>query len=281
MAGVMSCSSSFAAVVALALVFGAAAARGEYGRTPRSDLDPSALAIDESRFLGTPLDADLPLLGEDGRRFTLGDLLGKPVLLLFAYYSCDGACPAVNRKLAEAVLGAEKRAGEHYVVLTLSFDRKDRPADIRHFVHALGADERALRGWHFAVFADDADIQRIAASVGYRYFWSVRERMFVHPNRLIALSPQGRVVRYLPAWSIGARDIDLALIESDWGRVSASRQLIDIASGICYSYSFKEGRYVLNAPLFIAAGSLTLGVASMIAGFAAFRRFRRKEVARA
>lgn len=261
-----------------ALLLAATSAGAEYSRARISSLDPGTVSIDEARFLGTPLDPALPLIGEDGKSFSLGDLFGKPLLLLFSYYSCDGACPAVNQRLAQAVSEARRfRAGKDYNVLTLSFDRKDRPADIRRFVNDIFADRGTLPGWRFAVFPEHADVRRVAESVGYRFFWSVSDRMFVHPNVMIVLTPRGRVARYLSSWSVTGRDVDLALIESDWGRISGSDELIDIAVGLCYSYSYKEGRYVLNAPLFIAAGSLTLGLVAMIAGFSMFKRFRRKE----
>jgi protein SCO1/2 len=260
-----------------AVVF-AGTARAEYGRTPESHVDVSALAIDEAKHLGVPLGADLPLVDEDGRRFALGELFGRPVLLLFSYYGCDGACPTVNRRLAEAISGVKRfRPGEDFRVLTLSFDRKDKPDAVRHFVRTLGVETEARRGWRFALFADGADIKRIAESVGYRYFWSVRDRMFVHPNALIVLSPEGRVARYLPAATIGPRDIELAMIESDWNRVTGAASVLDLLTGVCFSYSYKDGRYVLNAPLFIAAGSLTLGLAAAVLSFSVFRRSRRRE----
>jgi protein SCO1/2 len=255
------------------------AANAEYGRTPDSHVEPALLAIDEAKHLGVPLGADLALLDEDGRRFALGAFLGRPALLLFSYYSCDGACPTVNRRLAEAIAGVQRfRPGADFRVLTLSFDRKDNPEAVRHFVRTLGIDGAARHGWRFALFADGADIKRIAELVGYRYFWSVRDRLFVHPNVLIVLSPEGRVARYLPAANIGPRDVELALIESDWNRVTGSARMLDLVAGTCFSYSYKEGRYVLNAPLFVAAGSLTLGFAAVILSFALFRRSRKREV---
>jgi protein SCO1/2 len=256
----------------------AGAARAEYGRVPDSHVDVSLLAIDEAKHLGVPLGADLALLDEDGGRFALGELFGRPVLLLLSYYGCDGACPTVNRRLAEAIAGVKRfRPGEDFRVLTLSFDRKDKPAAARHFVRTLGIGDDARRGWRFALFADGADIKRVAESVGYRYFWSVRDRAFMHPNVLIVLSPEGRVARYLPAGTIGPRDIELAMIESDWNRMTGASRVLDLLAGVCFSYSYKDGRYVLNAPLFIAAGSLTLGLAAVIVSFSVFRRSRRRE----
>lgn len=273
----MSAARHLALLAALVAAFGSPA-RAEHGRTPPSHLDPALLAIDEAKHLGAPLGGDLALIGEDGRRFALGELFGKPLLLLLSYYSCDGACPAMNRVLAEAIAGVKRfRSGEEFRVLTLSFDAKDDLGALRHFVDTLGVAPAARAGWRFALAADRADIKRITEAVGYRYFWSVRDRVFVHPAVLIVLSPEGRVARYLPAASIGPRDIELAMIESDWNRAAGSARMLDILAGACFSYSYKDGRYVLNAPLFIAAGSLTLGAVLLILSFSVFGRFRKKE----
>ncbi|MFO1283794.1 MAG: SCO family protein [Burkholderiales bacterium] len=268
-----------AALFLVALAVGSSPAAAQPARAPTtSHVDPASLAIDEARFLGTPLDPELALIGDDGARFRLGDLFGRPLLLLFSYYSCDGACPTVNRALAEAIAGVTRfRAGTDYRVLTLSFDAKDTPATVRRFVRELGAGA-APDAWRFALAADPRDVKRIAEQVGYKYFWSVQDRLFVHPNVMIVVSSDGRVARYLPSWNLGARDVELALTEGAGSRAGSTASIIDIARGICFSYSYREGRYVLNAPLFVAAGSLTLGFAGVIAGFAVFRRSRRREV---
>lgn len=257
---------------------GALAYSSGHGRTPPSQLDPARIAIEESRHLGAPLAPDIPLIAEDGRRFALGELYGKPLLLMLSYYGCEGACPVANRALAEAIGGVRRfRAGEDFRVLTLSFDAKDDLAALRSFAGSLGIPRAARRGWHFALAAERSAIERVTQTVGFRYFWSVEERVFVHPAVLVVISPAGRVARYLPAASIGARDVELALIEADWNRVTSSGRVLDLLAGACFSYSYKDGRYVLNLPLFAAAGSLTLGAALLILSFSVFGRFRKKE----
>ncbi len=268
--------ASLALLGALALAGNAAA---EYGRTPESHVDLSTLAIDQAKYLGAPLERGLALIDASGDRFTLGDMLGKPLLLLLSYYSCDGVCPTMNRKLAEAIAQVKRfRSGQDFRVLTASFDRNDRPEAIRHFESMAGIEDPAGQGWRLALFADSADIKRLTEAVGFRYFWSARDRVFMHPNVLIVLSPEGRVARYLPAATLTARDIELALIESDWNRIANSTRVLDLVSGVCFSYSYKDGRYVLNAPLFIAAGSLTLGLGAVVLSFSVFRKFKHREV---
>ncbi len=42
-------------------------------------------------------------------------------------------------------------------------------------------------------------------------------------------------------------------------------------TGICFSYSFSEGRYVLNYPLFIALASFLGGVALVVFSFTVYK----------
>lgn len=262
-----------------ALLLGAAtSARGHNVRAPVSQPDPALFALDEAKHLGAPLPADAELVGEDGRRFRLGELFGKPLLLLLSYYDCDGSCPATHRVLAEALGGAKRmRAGSHYRVLTLSFDAKDDLAALRRFEQALGLVPELRAGWRFALGADRRAIENIASAAGFRYRWSVQDRVFVHPALLVVLTPEGRIARYLPAASIRPRDVELAIIEADWNRIAQSGRVLDLLAGACFSYSYKDGRYVLNVPLFAAAGSVTLGASLLILSFSVFGRRRKKE----
>lgn len=265
----------------VAFGFGLALAAGAHAQhrvSQDTKFDAETLAIDEQRFLGTPLDADLALVDHRGRHFKLGELMGRPTLLVFSYYTCDGTCPVINRQLAEAIAGVKRfRAGTDFNVITVSFDKKDGVRDIEHFLKQIGVDDPDQKGWRIAVFSDGEDIKRIAEKVGYKWFWSLRDRVFVHPSVMMVLSPELRLVRYLPAYSIGPSDVELGLIESDWGKITGSAKLLDIARGVCFSYSYKDGRYVVNAPLFIAAGSVSIGALSIIAAFGVYRRKKRKE----
>ncbi len=274
--------AELAALLALALAAGWAAALpgGPQATTERSELDPSVLRIDEPRHLGTRLDPDLRLRDSEGRGFRLGDLFGKPLVLVLSYYSCDGVCPTIARNLERTLEGVERfRPGQDFRVLTVSFDRHDTPERARAFLTRSRA--RTTPGWTVAVLADPGDIRRLTDAVGYRYFWSVQDRMFVHPNAYVVLSPEGRIVRYLYGLRIGPRDLELALIDANWDRITESGRVLDIVAGVCFSYSYADGRYVLNYPLFAGMGALVLGIGLVAFSFLVYRRRRHGRVGHA
>ena len=71
-----------------------------------STFDPSLMQIDETKHLGAPLEKGVALIDETGKEFTLGEMLGKPLILLFSYYGCDGSCPIINKNLRQALTKA-------------------------------------------------------------------------------------------------------------------------------------------------------------------------------
>ncbi len=257
------------ALLALMLAQGAAA---EYGRIPPTAIDPAALTIDEAGHLGRRLDRKIVLRGEDGAEFTLGNMLDKPLILVFSYYQCDGACPTLNRNLANTILAAQRfHPGDDYRVLTVSFDRNDTTEQLQHFVQHLELPAETRRGWRHAVVKQSQDLVALIQSVGFKYFWSVRDGVFVHPNVLIFVTPEGRVARYLYGLSAAPRDVELALIDAYGEKISKPSQAIDYLTGVCFSYNFSEGRYVLNYPLFIAMGAFAFGLMLVVFSFTVYR----------
>lgn len=236
----------------------------EYKVIPESNIDPSVLRIDEEKFLGVKVSGDYELIDENGKVFRFGDMLGKPLIIVFSYYSCNGVCPAVNAKLNNVLSRIDKfKTGEDYRVLTLSFDSNDDFHQADMLIQMAGLQESAGKGWKAAVMKNKEDIKKLTNSIGYKYFWSARDKMFVHPNTLIFLSPEGRVVRYLYGSSPDMQDVQLAITEARAGTISGSG-VIDLVSMACYSYNFKEGRYTMNYPLFVGFGSIVIGISSVV-----------------
>lgn len=240
-----------------------------------STVSASLVQIDEARHLGAPVRADVLLTDEQGRDFKLGDMLGKPVILLLSYYGCDGTCPTMNGELAKVLEKVERfRLGRDYRVLTVSFDPRDSDRTAHQFLTKTGAVTDAMRaGWRHAVLADRGTTA-FAASVGFKFFWSDAGKAFMHSNVLVFLTPEGRVARYIYGTRMDARTIELALTEADWNRISSSTALFDILTGACFSYNYSEGRYQPNYAQLIGFASFLLGLGLIVLGLWSYRQGR-------
>jgi len=236
-----------------------------------STINPAIMQIDESQYLGARLQEDYVLVDVKGAEFTFGEIMGKPLILLLSYYGCDGTCPTLNLSLKKAISQMDRfEIGKDYQVLTVSFDKHDTAATMSDFVNRLGNIPAQMRaGWRHAVLKNTAtDVDKFTASIGYKYFWSRADQIFLHPNVLILLTPEGRIARYLYGSAVDKDNLELALIDADWNRIANSTSVIDILAGVCYSYNFQEGKYNVNYPLFVGLASLLLGIS--LVGFSLF-----------
>jgi len=245
-----------------------------------SVLDPSIMRIDEPKYLGKPIPTTTRLVDAAGEEFNLHEWLGKPLILLLSYYGCDGSCPTMNANLARVLANVDRfRLGQDYRVLTLSFDAQDTPKTAATFLARTNAVPETMRhGWRHAVLKDaPTGAQPFAAGLGFRFFWSQEEKVFLHPNVLVFLTPEGRVARYVYGTRLDAQTVELALIDADWGRISNSTAVFDMMTGACFSYNYAEGRYQPNYSLLTGIASFVSGIGLMGLGGWLYRRRQRAE----
>jgi len=260
-------------------VFNQVVAAPPYGAfSSETTIDPSLMQIEESEYLGTRLQADYRLVDVEGKEFTLGEMMGKPLILLFSYYGCDGTCPTLNINLKQVLNQIERfKIGTDYRVLTVSFDKNDTLDTMNKFVTNADIPADMRDGWRHAILTQtEEDVKKLTSSVGYNYFWSRADQVFLHPNVLIFITPEGRVARYLYGTAIDKDTLELALIDTDWSRIANSTQIIDILTGVCYSYNFQEGKYTINYSLFAGLGSLIFGILLVIVSIVFFHLKQRK-----
>ena len=248
-------------------------------RNPTSDIDPEIFTIDETKYLGVRPDKETRLGVQDGEPFAFGDKGGgKPLILVLSYYMCDGTCSVVNQDLAEQLTGMTRlEPGRDFRVLTLAFDKKDTLKTLNEFRDKVGL-ASTTPDWTWALFEKPEDIEPFTSALGYKFFWSPQDRTFFHPGVYAVVSPEGRVTRYLYALNIEPADLELALLEASTETLRpTARDLVNFAVSLCFSYNFEEGRYTYNIPMFVAFGSLTLGIGTFGAAAFAFARRRRRE----
>ncbi len=247
------------------------------GPVPVSDIDPAIFQIDETQYLGKKVLTNLLMVDEAGKTFTLADKLGKPTILVMSYYTCDGSCSLINQDLKTQLSEINDfYPGKDFNIVTVSFDRNDNLKTLGDFKAKLKTTEKLDRGWTFATFQNPDDIKLFTDKIGFKFFWSPADRAFFHPGAFLFLTPEGRLARVLYALNSGPMDVKLAVLDAKGGKFKPN-EIVDFAVSLCYSYNYKEGKYTYNIPLFVGAGSLTLGVASFAVSVMAFRRRKKRE----
>lgn len=251
-------------------------AKAQYGgAVPVSDIDPSIFQIDEKKFLGTKVNGDVQLIDAKGQEFKLADKLGKPLILVLSYYTCDGSCSIINQDLNAQLADLQGLTpGEDFNVLTISFDEHDGLDSLGVFKQHLKMTESMNGSWTFATFKDTDQIKSFADSIGFTYFWSPQDRTFFHPGAFMFLTPEGRMARVLYALNSSPQDIKLAVFDAKAGEFKPG-EIIDFAVSLCYSYNYAEGKYTVSIPLFVGTGALSLGVTSFAVSVLFFRRRKR------
>lgn len=264
------------ATALLSCALAALPAKAQYGGTvPVSDIDPSVFQINETKFLGSKINAEVDLVDAQGNAFKLADKLGKPLILVLSYYSCDGSCSVINRDLnAQLAEVTGITPGEDFNVLTISFDEHDTLETLGAFKDHLKMTENMNGAWTFATFKNKDDIKPFADAIGFNFFWSPQDRTFFHPGAFMFLTSEGRLARVLYALNSGPQDVKLAVFDAKGGNFKPNK-IVDYAISLCYSYNYAEGKYTVSIPLFVGVGSLGLGVTSFAVSVLWFRRRRR------
>jgi len=251
-------------------------AKAQYGgNVPVSDIDPSIFQIDEKKYLGAKVNGDVDLIDAQGNAFKLADKLGKPLILVLSYYSCDGSCSVINKDLnAQLADVTGVTPGQDFNVLTISFDEHDTLDTLGVFTDHLKMTEKMNGAWTFATFKNKDEIKPFAKAIGFNYFWSPQDRTFFHPGTFMFLTSEGRLARVLYALNSSPQDIKLAVYDANAGDFKPN-DVVDFAISLCYSYNYAEGKYTVSIPLFVGVGSLSLGVTSFAVSVLWFRRRKR------
>lgn len=248
------------------------------GPPPRSADSPSGekprdlndITIDQRLNELLPLDA--VFLDEEGKQVRLGDYFGtKPVVIALVYYSCPMLCNQVLNgmtKSLDVLKGFD--IGKEFDVVTVSFDPREGPDAARQKKETYikwYKREGAARGWHFLT-GDQANIDRFANAVGFRYRWDEKTNQFIHASGIMIATPEGRLSRYYYGIEYAPKDLRLGLVESSGGKIGNP---VDRILLYCYHYDPATGKYGAVVMNMIRLG----GVVTLIALALMFIMFRR------
>jgi protein SCO1/2 len=216
-----------------------------------------AVGIDVPERARVPREAYV--VDETGHHSSLGNLLTKPSVLVFADYTCTTLCGPIVAFVATALEQSGMPPNE-FQVLVVSLDPKDTVADAKRMrIAHLGVDSPINPVTSF-ITADETTVQSIATALGYRYAYDQETDQFVHPGAAYILTSDGRVARVLAGLGISPADLRLALVEAGEGRVGT---LADQVRLLCSGFDPAHGTYNLRVWRLLAAvataTTLTLG----------------------
>lgn len=262
----------FRSVAALAMLLSASVVFA--GPKPAPGIDTSMpkelTGIEIEEKPGAQLPTDVHLRDTQGRDVRLGDYFDgeRPVILALAYYECPMLCTLVLNGLVDGLKGTDLSAGKDFRVVVISFDPRDTPEMANKkretYMKAYGRPVPD-RSWDFLV-ADQADVKRVADTIGFKYRWDEPTKQFAHAAGIFVASPNAVLSRTLYGLEFPSKDVKLALLEASEGKIGSAMNQVLL---FCFHYSVSENRYVLATRRLMKAGGVltVIGLAGLLARY--------------
>lgn len=224
---------------------------------------------------GDFLPMDVMLINKSDSLVSLGNLIDKPTVLTFVYFDCPGICTPLLNELADLVDEMKLEIGKDYQIITVSFDPSE-PTRLaqqkkKNLMSTIKNQEQADKGWKFFT-ADSAQIVTLTNAAGFHY--KPQGKDFIHSGGFIAVSPKGKITRYLKGISFLPFELKMSLVEASEGKVGPP---INKVLQYCFAYDPKGQTYV--ADITTISGIIILFFAVLLFSVLVIRSVRKKSKA--
>jgi protein SCO1/2 len=217
------------------------------------------VGIDEKPGKYLPL--DLTFCNSDGDTVKLKDIITKPTLIAIVYYQCTGLCSPMQSELAWTVDNIKLSPGNDFRVISLSFDHHETSEIAskwkRSYLQTIKR-KFAPDNWLFLT-GDSINIKKFTDACGF--YFQPAERQFIHASIVIAVSPQGKISRYLYGPDFNPFDVKMALLEAGSGSANPA---ITKTLQYCFTFDPAGRKYTLNITRVV--GSIMLLSAGIFLG---------------
>lgn len=253
-------------------------AKGDF----RDDIPKNLIGVGVDEKLDGEIPLDVEFVDDRGATVTFRKLLAekKPLLLTLNYSNCPGLCITQINGMIQGVNDVSGiRLGRDFKMVSLSIDPSEsvnRAAATKQRYADDLENHHYPDGWYFLT-GTEANIVKIADSVGFRYTYDAKNKQFNHSAAAIFISPQGRITRYLyEVGFIRGETLRMAFIEAGEGKIGSS---FDRFVLWCSHYDANENRYSASARILL---SVTAGgfVAVGLVGLVPFWLSRQRQTAR-
>ncbi len=226
---------------------------------PNDKISNGEVGIDEKLDAQVPMDA--AFFDETGKPVTLRDLINKPTILMLVYYRCPGICSPLMNSVSNVVDKMSLEPGKDYNLISISFDPTEN--------YTMAAPKKSNyldnmqkkippESWKFLT-GDSVNIAKVTEAVGFHF--KKQGKDYMHGTTIIALSPQGKVARYLYGIDFLPMDVQLALNEAAQGKSSPA---INKLLKVCFAYDPVSGKYVLSFTRIIGGIMLAMVLAFVL-----------------
>ena len=218
--------------------------------------------VDEK--LGAYIDLGAQFVDDTGSTVVLETIFDKPVVILPIWFLCPTVCSFLQADLAKALNKVGQAPGKDFNVITLSFSDDEGPSHAsaakKNYANLIQR-EFPLENWYYLT-GDAENIRRVTDSLGY-YFIKKKAHFYIHPNVMVVLAEDGKIIRYLYGPGFLPFDLGMAVTEAQKGEpgISIKRGVLSF----CFDYDPENKTYVFK--MFRITGTAIL---VLLAGFVVF-----------
>ncbi|GAB6175632.1 SCO family protein [Desulfobaculum senezii] len=215
------------------------------------------VGVDEK--LGEYIPRGITLKDSNGHEVDLRDVLTAPSIIMPVYYTCPSVCNLMLSSFARILPDVALTPGQELRVVSISFDEYDTPkvaaSKKRNYMASMQG-EFPPEHWLYLT-GDKQNIDRAMQAIGFRFHRV--ENAFVHAAVVVAVAPDGKIVRYLYGTDFLPFDVTMAATEAAQGKVGVSvKRLLSF----CFDYDPEGRRYVFDTMR--VAGFSILGFAVIL-----------------
>lgn len=203
---------------------------------------PKEVGIFEN--LGGVIPDDIFFYDENGKKVNIREVLSKaPTIIAPVYFTCPNVCNILQGSLANVLPKISLKPGLDYQVISASFDEYDTPEIAKskktNFMAAMD-NKFPEDNWKFLT-SDKENIKKLMDFIGFKFKRQGKD--FIHSVVVVAVSKDGKIVRYVYGTRILPFDITMSLVEAQKGEVGLSVKRV---LAYCFSYDPTGKRYVFN-----------------------------------
>ena len=264
---------TIAGIAALLLAAGASRAQmipDNVGQSSKG-LPPALVNVHFDPQLNAQIPLDTKFADETGKPVLLGEYAGgKPVVLVFAYYTCPMLCSQVEQAVVGTLKMISFNPGKDYDVVFISFDTSDTPdAALKKKHEALARFARPTTdsGWHFLTGTREP-IDEVTKAANFTYSYDEKSKAYAHASGILLLTPDGRISRYFFGVEYPPSNVRLGLVDASAGKIGTP---VDHLLLFCYQYDPTKARYSATILTVMRMGAVVT-LFCMALGFVIFRR---------